>query len=191
MSATVLPREAQVDEVKDLITRGKEVGFLTTEDVTIALQAAELPAEQTDTVLAVLNDEGIEIIDPAAAEAEDPELLRRRRKAEEDLALKAPTSDPVRMYLKEIGKVPLLTAEQEVDLAKRIEAGLFASEKLATAQKVAPGMRRDLVMLERDGQVAKHKLVEANLRLVVSIAKRYVGRGMLFLDLIQEGNLGL
>jgi RNA polymerase primary sigma factor len=192
MSPTVLPREAQVDEVKDLITRGKETGFLTTEDVTVALQAAELPPEQTDTVLAVLNDEGIEILDPAAADADEAELLARRRREEEELALKAPTSDPVRMYLKEIGKVPLLTAEEEVDLAKRIEAGLFASEKLATAtRKVAPGMRRDLVMIERDGQVAKHKLVEANLRLVVSIAKRYVGRGMLFLDLIQEGNLGL
>jgi RNA polymerase primary sigma factor len=191
MSPTVLPREAQVDEVKDLITRGKEVGFLTTEDVTIALQAAELPAEQTDTVLQILNDEGIEILDPAAADADEADMLRRRSK-EEELALKAPTSDPVRMYLKEIGKVPLLTAEEEVDLAKRIEAGLFASEKLATAtRKLAPGMRRDLEMIERDGQTAKHKLVEANLRLVVSIAKRYVGRGMLFLDLIQEGNLGL
>jgi RNA polymerase primary sigma factor len=192
MSPTVLPREAQVDEVKDLITRGKEIGFLTTEDVTIALQAAELPAEQTEAVLAVLNDEGIEILDPSVADADEADLLARRRKEEEDLALKAPTSDPVRMYLKEIGKVPLLTAEEEVDLAKRIEAGLFASEKMATAtRKVAPGMRRDLEMIERDGQVAKHKLVEANLRLVVSIAKRYVGRGMLFLDLIQEGNLGL
>ena len=96
------------------------------------------------------------------------------------------------MYLKEIGKVPLLTAEEEVDLAKRIEAGLFASEKLATTtKKVADKLRRELEAIERDGQIAKRKLVEANLRLVVSIAKRYVGRGMLFLDLIQEGNLGL
>jgi RNA polymerase primary sigma factor len=192
MSPTVLPREAQVDEVKDLITRGKEIGFLTSEDVTIALQAAELPPEQTDVVLQVLNDEGIEIIDPGAADADEADILSRRRREEEALALKAPTSDPVRMYLKEIGKVPLLTAEEEVDLAKRIEAGLFASEKLATVtRKTTQAMRADLVMIERDGQVAKHKIVEANLRLVVSIAKRYVGRGMLFLDLIQEGNLGL
>jgi RNA polymerase primary sigma factor len=96
------------------------------------------------------------------------------------------------MYLKEIGKVPLLTAEEEVDLAKRIEAGLFASEKLAgTTKKIDPKLRREFDLIERDGQIAKRKLVEANLRLVVSIAKRYVGRGMLFLDLIQEGNLGL
>jgi RNA polymerase primary sigma factor len=191
MSPTVLPREAQVDEVKDLITRGKEVGFLTTEDITVALQAAELPPEQTDAVLQVLNDEGIEVLDAGGEDSEEAELLARRRREEEELALKAPTSDPVRMYLKEIGKVPLLTAEEEVDLAKRIEAGLFASEKLAGARKTAPAMRRDLEAIERDGQIAKRKLVEANLRLVVSIAKRYVGRGMLFLDLIQEGNLGL
>jgi RNA polymerase primary sigma factor len=97
------------------------------------------------------------------------------------------------MYLKEIGKVPLLTAEEEVDLAKRIEAGLFASEKLASpsARKLDAKLSRELEAIERDGQIAKRKLVEANLRLVVSIAKRYVGRGMLFLDLIQEGNLGL
>ncbi|HVE99482.1 MAG TPA: RNA polymerase sigma factor, partial [Mycobacteriales bacterium] len=110
---------------------------------------------------------------------------------EETAAQASATSDPVRLYLKEIGKVPLLTAEEEVDLAKRIEAGLVASEKLATTRKVGEKTRRDLEAIERDGQLAKKKLVEANLRLVVSIAKRYVGRGMLFLDLIQEGNLGL
>jgi RNA polymerase primary sigma factor len=186
MSPTVLPREAQVDEVKDLITKGKEIGFLTTEDVTVALQAAELPPEQTDAVLSVLNDEGIEVLDAGGEGVEESDVLARRRREEEELALKAPTSDPVRMYLKEIGKVPLLTAEEEVDLAKRIEAGLFASEKLAvTNKKTPPQMRRDLEAIERDGQAAKRKLVEANLRLVVSIAKRYVGRGMLFLDLIQ------
>ncbi|HMA46515.1 MAG TPA: RNA polymerase sigma factor [Frankiaceae bacterium] len=102
------------------------------------------------------------------------------------------TQDGVRQYLSHIGRVKLLTAEEEVDLAKRIEAGLFASEKLAGGpRKVADRLRRELEAVERDGQSAKRKLVEANLRLVVSIAKRYVGRGMLFLDLIQEGNLGL
>src|ERR1700710_88693 len=190
MSPTVLPREAQVDEVKDLITKGKEAGFLTPEDVSTALQAAELPPEQMDSVLQVLIEEGIEILDGSAED--DAEELKRRKEEEEALALKTPTSDPVRMYLKEIGKVPLLTAEEEVDLAKRIEAGLFASEKLAgTTKKMNDKLRRELDLIERDGQIAKRKLVEANLRLVVSIAKRYVGRGMLFLDLIQEGNLGL
>ena len=179
-----------MDEVKDLITKGKEAGFLTPEDVSAALQAAELPPEQMDAVLQVLTDEGIEILDGNTED--DADELKRRKEEEEALALKTPTSDPVRMYLKEIGKVPLLTAEEEVDLAKRIEAGLFASEKLAsTTKKLDAKLRRELDLIERDGQIAKRKLVEANLRLVVSIAKRYVGRGLLFLDLIQEGNLGL
>ncbi|MDX6257637.1 MAG: polymerase primary sigma factor, partial [Frankiales bacterium] len=143
--------------------------------------------ESMDAVLQAFTNEGIEVVDGVDADEEAPVS---RREAEE-LALKAPTNDPVRMYLKEIGKVPLLTAEEEVDLAKRIEAGLFSSEKLATSKKLQDKMRRDLEWIERDGQLAKKKLVEANLRLVVSIAKRYVGRGMLFLDLIQEGNLGL
>jgi RNA polymerase primary sigma factor len=103
----------------------------------------------------------------------------------------APSADPVRTYLKEIGRVPLLTAEQEVDLAKRIEAGLFAGEKLASGVAMSSQLRRELELVECDGGTAKRGLIEANLRLVVSIAKRYTGRGMLFLDLIQEGNLGL
>ncbi|MDO4792047.1 MAG: RNA polymerase sigma factor, partial [Buchananella hordeovulneris] len=102
------------------------------------------------------------------------------------------TADPVKDYLKQIGKVALLTAEQEVELAKRIEAGLYAEEKLAKEQDVLPGkLRRELHWIAQDGKQAKDHLLEANLRLVVSLAKRYTGRGMLFLDLIQEGNLGL
>src|SRR6185369_7093346 len=188
---TVLPRVAQVDEVKDLVARGKETGFLTTDDITVAIQAAELPQEQSEQVLSLLNDEGIEVLDPRADAGETSDRLARRRREEEETAAKAPTSDPVRMYLKEIGKVPLLTAEEEVDLAKRVEAGLFAAEKLGAGRRLTVALRVDLEAVARDGEVAKRKLVEANLRLVVSIAKRYVGRGMLFLDLIQEGNLGL
>lgn len=101
------------------------------------------------------------------------------------------TADPVKDYLKQIGKVPLLNAEQEVELAKRIEAGLFAEEILATQKIKKTSERQDLEWIARDGQRAKTHLLEANLRLVVSLAKRYTGRGMLFLDLIQEGNLGL
>ena len=101
------------------------------------------------------------------------------------------TADPVKDYLKQIGKVALLNAEQEVDLAKRIEAGLFAEEKLAAGDKLPPKLRRELEWIANDGRHAKNHLLEANLRLVVSLAKRYTGRGMLFLDLIQEGNLGL
>ncbi len=102
------------------------------------------------------------------------------------------TADPVKDYLKQIGKVALLNAEQEVELAKRIEAGLFAEEKLAREREELVGkLRRELEWIAQDGRRAKNHLLEANLRLVVSLAKRYTGRGMLFLDLIQEGNLGL
>jgi RNA polymerase primary sigma factor len=104
------------------------------------------------------------------------------------------TADPVKDYLKQIGKVPLLNAEQEVELAKRIEAGLFAEEKLAQGAdslSLSPDQRLDMEWIAEDGRRAKNHLLEANLRLVVSLAKRYTGRGMLFLDLIQEGNLGL
>ena len=101
------------------------------------------------------------------------------------------TADPVKDYLKQIGKVALLNAELEVELAKRIEAGLFAEEKLATDSKLTRESERDLKWVVKDGQRAKSHLLEANLRLVVSLAKRYTGRGMQFLDLIQEGNLGL
>ena len=119
--------------------------------------------------------------------------------ADEDkpLALDEPPPgiDLVKAYLREIGRVALLTAEMEVDLAKRIEAGLFATEKLRQHNvgetKIPAAMRRDLVEIERDGEVAKRHLLEANLRLVVSLAKRYQGRGLDLLDLVQEGNLGL
>jgi len=107
------------------------------------------------------------------------------------VAVAGATSDPVKDYLKQIGKVPLLNAEQEVELAKRIEAGLFAEEKLAESGSLRSEARLDLEWIADDGRRAKNHLLEANLRLVVSLAKRYTGRGMLFLDLIQEGNLGL
>jgi RNA polymerase primary sigma factor len=108
------------------------------------------------------------------------------------VAVAGATADPVKDYLKQIGKVPLLNAEQEVELAKRIEAGLFAEEKLAEGRgKLNTDQRIDLEWIADDGTRAKNHLLEANLRLVVSLAKRYTGRGMLFLDLIQEGNLGL
>ncbi len=109
----------------------------------------------------------------------------------QQVATAGATADPVKDYLKQIGKVALLNAEQEVELAKRIEAGLFAEEKINGGEKFAPKMKKELDWIAEDGRRAKNHLLEANLRLVVSLAKRYTGRGMLFLDLIQEGNLGL
>ncbi|MEC3974695.1 RNA polymerase sigma factor [Amycolatopsis sp. H20-H5] len=122
---------------------------------------------------------------------EESEALRQARK---DAELTA-SADSVRAYLKQIGKVALLNAEEEVELAKRIEAGLYSAERVRNAEeegeKLVTQMRRDLKWIVRDGERAKNHLLEANLRLVVSLAKRYTGRGMAFLDLIQEGNLGL
>jgi RNA polymerase primary sigma factor len=147
-------------------------------------------------------------LDPAGAEAavaegeeesaeftwddeEESEALRQARKDAEMTA----SADSVRAYLKQIGKVALLNAEEEVDLAKRIEAGLYSAERLRQAEesseKLPMQLKRDLRWIVRDGERAKNHLLEANLRLVVSLAKRYTGRGMAFLDLIQEGNLGL
>ncbi|MFJ9710258.1 RNA polymerase sigma factor [Streptomyces sp. NPDC101234] len=142
-----------------------------------------------------------EVLEEAKAGAEEPEGTENAGfvlsdEDEDDapaqqVAAAGATADPVKDYLKQIGKVPLLNAEQEVELAKRIEAGLFAEDKLANADKLAPKLKRELEIIAEDGRRAKNHLLEANLRLVVSLAKRYTGRGMLFLDLIQEGNLGL
>jgi RNA polymerase primary sigma factor len=137
--------------------------------------------------------DGTEAVEPDAAELVEEDDEDEVVVPEEDTS--GPSTDLVRAYLKEIGRVALLNAEQEVELAKRIEAGLFASEKLRQADsgetKLTKTVRKDLEWLSADGQRAKDHLLEANLRLVVSVAKRYTGRGMAFLDLIQEGNLGL
>jgi len=225
-----------LEEAKEAIAaRGRERGFVTSEDLLESVPVEDFTPEQVEEFLTAVEEhlrtEGIEVIEVPGDDLTEPGASR----IDVDL-LKAPTNDPVRMYLKEIGKVPLLNAAQEVDLARRIEAGEFAAEltrELETAEKPDPkklrrvvdrvlairdhqlekfgkveGIGRDPVRkgwrpkgreelleflrrVERDGQLAKKRLIEANLRLVVSIAKRYVGRGMLFLDLIQEGNLGL
>ncbi|MEU1303280.1 RNA polymerase sigma factor [Streptomyces shenzhenensis] len=153
-------------------TAKKDDGELLEEEVLEDAKGAEEP-EGTESAGFVLSDEDE---DDAPAQ---------------QVAAAGATADPVKDYLKQIGKVPLLNAEQEVELAKRIEAGLFAEDKLANADKLAPKLKRELEIIAEDGRRAKNHLLEANLRLVVSLAKRYTGRGMLFLDLIQEGNLGL
>ena len=145
-------------EVRELIAQGRELGTVSLSRLAEVIEAADLDDEQQERLLQALGEMGIELLDEDAARADNG--------ATPNLDLRAPTvsGDPVRTYLREIGRVPLLTAAQEVSLAKRIE-------------------RRD--------PKAKAALIEANLRLVVSVAKRYVGRGLAFLDLIQEGNLGL
>ncbi|MCP9954667.1 MULTISPECIES: RNA polymerase sigma factor RpoD [Actinomadura] len=182
----MLPSEApSVDQVADLVARGRERGGVTVEDVAAALDRSDLPDDSLERVVRMLAEQGVEVLE-SQQETEDV-----ARADEGDLGKRAPTSDLVRIYLREIGRVPLLTAEDEVELAKSIEAGLFAEEKMARTAVLARGELIDLELLSREGMRAKQRLIEANLRLVVSIAKRYVGRGMLFLDLIQEGNLGL
>nr|WP_086827366.1 RNA polymerase sigma factor [Allokutzneria sp. NRRL B-24872] len=158
---------------------------------------ADLTDVEVDLTEDLAADEPAEEAPPAKGsedfvwDEEESEALRQARK---DAELTA-SADSVRAYLKQIGKVALLNAEEEVELAKRIEAGLYAAERLRKAEdeneKLAPQLRRDLRWIVRDGERAKNHLLEANLRLVVSLAKRYTGRGMAFLDLIQEGNLGL
>jgi len=157
-----------IDEVRELIVEGHEQGYLTSEHIAHALQDVELTTDQLESIFLLLTDQGIELLEgdeaaeapTAGSDAGDDE----RDAPALDLSIKTSSTDPVRMYLSEIGKVPLLTAAEEVSLAKRIE---------------------------RHDMEAKRKLTEANLRLVVSIAKRHVGRGLPLLDLIQEGNLGL
>lgn len=192
-------KEFEIEEVQDLVASGKEKGFLTTDEILDHLKDVDLTPEDASHVFGLLAESGIDVTDEVVDKiegrgGEDDDKEVESGKAEDlDLTVQAVTNDPVRMYLKEIGKVPLLTASEEVDLAKRIEAGLSASERLSSteASDLDEGTRRRLEEIAADGLNAKKKLVEANLRLVVSIAKRYVGRGMLFLDLIQEGNLGL
>ncbi len=164
----------------------------------------EIDPEEDLTSVEEIVAEAQEAVDLTADEEEEPENAKPQLPSDlivisdddddipvQNLTISGATADPVKDYLKQIGKVALLNAELEVELAKRIEAGLFAEEKLATAKKLSPSERRDLNWVVKDGQRAKSHLLEANLRLVVSLAKRYTGRGMQFLDLIQEGNLGL
>jgi RNA polymerase primary sigma factor len=184
MSLTAAP---PVDQVADLIAAARERGSVSMAELTIAFERCDLSADAVDSVLKLLADEGVDVIE---APHESEEMAPRQVQSD---ARRAATGDLVRIYLREIGRVPLLTAHDEVELAKAIEAGLFAEEKLQGGVQAgcAGAQMAELMLIAADGIAAKQRLIEANLRLVVSIAKRYIGRGMVFLDLIQEGNLGL
>jgi RNA polymerase primary sigma factor len=156
--------EPAIDELRELLAEGRQQGYLTGERIADALQEIELGPDQLEGLLLALSDEGIEIVEGDSLEEGSDTQSEEEVVPRLDLSFKSQSSDSVRMYLMAIGKVPLLTGAQEVALAKRIE---------------------------RHDMAAKRKLTEANLRLVVSIAKRHVGRGLPLLDLIQEGNLGL
>jgi RNA polymerase primary sigma factor len=177
---------AVASDVSAVAVVGGKEGLTLDESAVVGTDGPEVAVEDKDDDTAEASTTEFEWEDEAESEA--------LRKARKDAELTA-SADSVRAYLKQIGKVALLNAEQEVDLAKRIEAGLYGSERLRQIQesgaKLTTQMRRDLTWIVRDGERAKNHLLEANLRLVVSLAKRYTGRGMAFLDLIQEGNLGL
>jgi RNA polymerase primary sigma factor len=186
--------------IEDLLDAATEQGAITFGEVRRALDEAGVGPADAKRVLRLISERGIQIgadapgATPAPAATATPVL-------DEDEVVdtwdhEVPTTDLVRVYLTDIGRVALLTAEQEVDLAKRIEAGLFATEKLRQvdakeAPKIKPTLRRDLAWIAADGTRARNHLLEANLRLVVSLAKRYQGKGLTLLDLIQEGNIGL
>jgi RNA polymerase primary sigma factor len=192
MSLTVLP---PVDQVSELLATARDRGAVAMTDITAAFEGSDLPADAVDSFVRLLSDEGVEVLDAPPADADE------RRGSRAEGARRAVTGDLVRIYLREIGRVPLLTAHDEVELAKAIEAGLFADETLRGGRQAGAPLGAagaplgaevsELAMLRADGIRAKQRLIEANLRLVVSIAKRYIGRGLVFLDLIQEGNLGL
>jgi RNA polymerase primary sigma factor len=196
--ADVIDVEVELGDLEDLDEDDAEVELELAGEVEAEVPGAEAETEPAEDVEAVGVDAAAGAAEAAAASAEesDDEAFVYGDDDEDlpaaQVAVAGATSDPVKDYLKQIGKVPLLNAEQEVELAKRIEAGLFAEEKLADGRDgLRPDTRIDLEWIAEDGRRAKNHLLEANLRLVVSLAKRYTGRGMLFLDLIQEGNLGL
>jgi RNA polymerase primary sigma factor len=168
--------------LEDLLVRGRQRGFLMMMEVQQALEDVEAPPDAFDPVLEALRNQGVGIRE------DSPEAVFGLVPGDDEIEV----SDPVRMYLQEIGRVPLLDAQQEVELSMQMEAGLKAKEKIAHITDPLP--IADRTILDRSarlGDRAQQRLVEANLRLVVSIAKKYVGRGMPLLDLIQEGNLGL
>ncbi|MCI9185755.1 MAG: RNA polymerase sigma factor RpoD [Oscillospiraceae bacterium] len=193
------------EKLVELFERGKKKGNLSATELMEVLEDMDIGSEQMDKIYDTLENLGIDTVGedyiPDLPDEAPPPIEALEEIPEEEivdpnsLVDSFGTDDPVRMYLKEIGKVNLLTSDEEVELAKSMGAGMEAAEQLAelerTGEEIPPEVRRELEQMIKKGERAKQRLAEANLRLVVSIAKRYVGRGMQFLDLIQEGNLGL
>lgn len=191
----LLEIEEEMSGEEYLLTKAAEQGFVTYDDILSAFPEAEENLGELEDILATLMETGIEIGTPEEGEkqkAEAPEKPGQIDAAADEEAYfdTIVIDDTVGLYLKEIGQVPLLTAEEEVMLAKRMEAGQMAREKL-NQDGLNPEERAELEKIVQDGLAAREHLVRANSRLVISVAKRYVGRGVPFLDLIQEGNIGL
>jgi RNA polymerase primary sigma factor len=197
-------REVFSQKIKEILALAKKKkNVLEYAEISDFFADMGLNEEQLDNVLEVLENSGIDVLRVSDVDDDIPDddelIISEEDEVDmENIDLSVPDGisieDPVRMYLKEIGKVPLLTADQEIDLAKAMEAGADAEKELAEDEGVnelSDERKKELNQMIYEGNEAKKRLAEANLRLVVSIAKRYVGRGMLFLDLIQEGNLGL
>ena len=190
--------EKKENKLYELYEQGKAKGTMTYDEIITKLSTTDIDPDQFDTVLETLEAMGVEVIRDANS-AEGPQTPEAAPEIDDiDLSMPEGISidDPVRMYLKEIGKVPLLSADEEINIAMRMEKGDEAKQMLesginADGKPLTDEEKKQCQAAIDDGTQAKRLLAEANLRLVVSIAKRYVGRGMLFLDLIQEGNLGL
>jgi RNA polymerase primary sigma factor len=176
--------------IKKLLEKGKREGYVTQEEVLTYFPEAEEDIKKLDDLYSIFIEEGIDVFETAEEEAKPEEI--ERELAARAIQDKTITSDPVRMYLREIGRTALLTKEEEVTLAKAIEKREKAVGRLKKATaRMSKKTRNKLKENARLGDIAKEKLTKANLRLVVSIAKKYLGRGLSFLDLIQEGNIGL
>ncbi len=176
--------------MSDLLEKGRTQGYLLTDDLLALFPQAEDQIEHLDQLYSSLVTEGIDVLERAPAH---PETDRRHSHEERLEPAEQPSGvgDSVRLYLQQIGETDLLTMQGEVELSKRIELGKLAQAQLDEGERLSPAERRKLLELVEDGERARTHLIQANLRLVVSVAKRYVGRGMSFLDLIQEGNIGL
>ncbi len=187
-SATHHDEEAALER---LLEQGREQGYITTDDILAVFPDAERDLEQLEDAYAALMAAGIPYLEEPPVDGASAEPAEQEEEAPQDASLDGvDTDDSVGLYLREVGRIPLLTAEEEVLLAKRIERGRKAREELA-AGPVSDTRRNELQRLIRDGWAAREHLITANSRLVISVAKKYIGRGVPFLDLIQEGNIGL